>query len=315
MDRSRRACILAPEVAIPEFTGLLPLGSPQGARVQGKSQDEEEPIARLHEAASEEMRKECQNRSAAPQTLEELGDALKEKWENTPKKKSKISKPNRIGPWSSIGALQINLNYQTKFIKKSIEYPDIQIYFYPVSNCGYATNGLLYYNSINFLPILLRPKSRGLVTINCTDPFSHPIIYTNYFNASEDIDTLLEANEVALRLSETKAFQEAGFVLDCTFQATRERIEMGNVPSCKQCSRSLIYSISHPSGTCKMGPDSDPDAVVDPELKVYGINRLRVVDASIMPTIISGNLNEAVIMIAEKAADLVKKSYSESIFT
>lgn len=68
-------------------------------------------------------------------------------------------------------------------------------------------------------------------------------------------------------------------------------------------------TIYHPSGTCKMGPESDPLAVVDAQLRVYGIDRLRVIDASIMPTITSGNTNIPTVMIAEKAADMIKINY------
>lgn len=75
------------------------------------------------------------------------------------------------------------------------------------------------------------------------------------------------------------------------------------------CLRLYGSSLQHQSGTCKMGPNSDPDAVVDPELKVHGIENLRVADASVMPTIPAGHTNAIVIMIAEKAADMIKNSW------
>ena len=76
--------------------------------------------------------------------------------------------------------------------------------------------------------------------------------------------------------------------------------------------RHITHNFDHDVGTCAMGPPSDPNAVVDPELRVYGVPNLRVADASIMPTIVSGNTQAPVIMIAEKAADLIRETWAES---
>lgn len=217
--------------------------------------------------------------------------------------------PQKTGRWTGIQSSQVTANINTKYANKFIEYPDIQILLNPGSTCVKYTTANLCYNVVHFQPMILRPKSRGYITISTRDPFAKPLIYLNYFNASEDIDIVVDSYEVAKRLANTKALQEMAITLNTTFLPTREQIETGSNPLWQGPPKDFSYSICHAAGTCKMGPDTDPDAVVDPYLNVYGIKQLRVIDASIIPKILSGNLNAAVIMIGEKGADEIKKSY------
>jgi choline dehydrogenase len=145
---------------------------------------------------------------------------------------------------------------------------------------------------------VLRPESRGSVTLRSPDPLAPPVIKGNYYGAENDRRSLREAIRITRRLFAEPAFAPyrgeelapgAGATSDADLDAFVRRAG---------------YTIFHPVGTCRMG--SDPQSVVDGSLKVRGMAGLRVVDASVMPTIIGGNTNAPTIMIAEKAADMIR---------
>jgi choline dehydrogenase len=151
--------------------------------------------------------------------------------------------------------------------------------------------------SFTFITILVRPQSIGYVTVRDKDPASPPVIQENYLQCQADVDVQLRAIELARQMVRTKAFADL-FDGEALPGEGRSRKEL------EQYIRSHASTIWHPVGTCKMGRDRM--AVVDPQLRVHGVQGLRVVDASIMPTIVSANPNAAIIMIGEKAADLIK---------
>jgi len=149
----------------------------------------------------------------------------------------------------------------------------------------------------------LRPGSRGHVRITSPDPRAHPAIAPNYLSTSEDQRIAAQSLRLTRRIvtgSETmKKYAPEEFLPGPAFQTEEELVRAaGNVGT----------TIFHPVGTCKMGFDSDPMSVLTPSLKVRGIGRLRVIDASIMPTITSGNTNSPTVMIAERGAALVLDS-------
>ena len=143
----------------------------------------------------------------------------------------------------------------------------------------------------------LRPTSRGTVTIKSRDPHQAPAIAPHYLATDHDRETVLRGVKLARELAATAALRP--YVLDEYLPGRAVQTDADLLDSI----RSQATTAFHPSGTCKMG--SDARAVVDSRLRVHGLHGLRIVDASIMPTIISGNLNAPVVMIAEKAADLI----------
>lgn len=158
-------------------------------------------------------------------------------------------------------------------------------------------------------PMIMRPKSRGRIWLRSKNPFDKPVIHPYYFTVDEDLDTMVRGIKAALAVSRTKAMQRYG-----------SRFHDIPVPGCKhyrfmsddywKCqAMHVTNTIYHLSGTCKMGPKSDPDAVVDPTLKVHGIHGLRVADASIMPVIPTGHINAPTSMIGEKISDIIKSEY------
>ena len=176
-----------------------------------------------------------------------------------------------------------------------VDYPNIQYHFFPSLVLDHGrTNPDRHAFQAHVGP--MRPTSRGEIKLKSTDPYSAPSIRFNYMQTEHDLKEMREGIKIAHEIFEQKAFDKfRGKAIN--------PINLNSDEEINEFIRNTGDTAYHPSGTCKMGKDNL--SVVDEKLKVYGIENLRVVDASIMPRIITGNLNAATIMIAEKASDYI----------
>ena len=207
----------------------------------------------------------------------------------------------RIGlQWllSRSGPLAVGINQGGLFTKvlPESETPDIQFHFGTLS-ADQAGGNPHPWSGCTFSVCQLRPESRGTVTIQSRDPFEAPAMHANYLATETDRRCTVEGIKFARRLAATAA------LTPLLTEEYRPGPDVQGDDALLDFARETGATIYHPSGTCKMG--SDPMAVVDSRLRVHGIAGLRVVDCSIMPTLVSGNTSAPVVMIAEKASDMI----------
>ena len=201
----------------------------------------------------------------------------------------------RQGPFAS------NVFESTAFIRTrdGLDRPDIQLVFQPARrNLGkLMTFPLPIGHGFQITAVLLYPKSRGAISLASPDPAEAPRIDPNLLAVPEDADAVVRGLKLARRAFASPAF--APYKAEELFpgQAVQTDAQLGDYV------KRTLNTVHHPAGSCRMGADAA--SVVDPQLRVRGVEGLRVVDASIMPFVIGGNTNAPVVMIAEKAADMI----------
>ncbi|MCC6469278.1 MAG: choline dehydrogenase [Alphaproteobacteria bacterium] len=200
----------------------------------------------------------------------------------------------RTGPMT-MGASQLAIFARTR---RDLETPDVQFHIQPLSadNPG---EGLHRFSAFTASVCQLRPESRGSIRPKSPDPAAYPAIHPNYLATLTDQATLVAGMKLSRRLAATAALSPY------VAEELRPGPKVVTDDELLNNARETGATIYHPVGTCKMG--DDPSAVVDARLRVHGVARLRVVDGSVMPTLTSGNTNAPIIMIAEKASDLIRE--------
>ena len=206
---------------------------------------------------------------------------------------------NRSGP------LSMSVNQGGGFVRSDPAQPgvNLQLYFSPVSYIQTPLSERRLLNPDPFSAFLLsfnscRPTSRGHVQITSPDPFAHPLIQPNYLSTERDIAEAVIGNRLLRQLSQTAPLS------DIITQEIVPGLEIAGDEALLADFRARADTVYHPTSTCMMGPDA-ATSVVDARLRVHGVTGLRVIDASVFPTITSGNTNAPTVMVAEKGAAML----------
>ncbi|KAF8481381.1 alcohol oxidase [Gautieria morchelliformis] len=200
-------------------------------------------------------------------------------------------------------------SYQIKDESSSLTAPDIEVVMVPM---GYTEHGFGYTppgSLVTMGAVLLRPQSRGTIRLKSANPFDAPLIDPKYLDSPNDLAVLVRAVKLLIRIANTEPFASAqkkddNPLLDHNLHSLSDAELEAEV-------RKRIETLYHPTSTCRMAELGD-GGVVDPYLRVYGLENVRVADASIFPRIPAGHTTAPAIAVGEKASDMIKQSLKES---
>ena len=222
------------------------------------------------------------------------------------------------GPMASTGITQNTAFLVSSYVTDGV--PDIQVFFDgflagcsktgmteectsgEFENCGKR--------SIYTRPTNIKTKSSGYLKLKSSNPLDYPLIYPNYLTDPEDIKVLTEGIKMSIELTKTEALQNWGMEINTTPEEGCEELAFSSDEYWECVIRRHTGPENHQGGSCKMGPAGDSTAVVDPQLRVHGIPNIRVIDASIYPTVPNSNTIASLVMIAEKGSDMIKDTWN-----
>lgn len=222
------------------------------------------------------------------------------------------------GIWRSPWGMEVIAFMGSTAERRKIDYPDVELHIFslifdwasliavtPEEKDRLAPRKNT--NGISCFATMLLPDSVGTIRLRSTDPDEHPLIDPNYLDKPDDINQVLYGVRECQKLITTPTLKKVGAKLvDKPVKACESKHKYDSDDYWRCHIRAALLTLYHPVGTTKMGDPKDNTTVVDPELRVKGIKGLRVADASVMPKLVAGNTNAPTIMIAEKAADLIR---------
>ncbi|GFQ79428.1 glucose dehydrogenase [Trichonephila clavata] len=246
----------------------------------------------------------------------------------TPIQKKQVDESNikqyissKTGVLSSVQGVAVLAFLDKDDPKGKKDYPDYQLYFWEGAT-GPAKYQLRvkpeYFEAIYgpykekpfywCLSQVLHPKSKGEVTLRSSNPYDPPIIDPKYFSHPRDMEVIVAGLKKCKEFGQSEALRNIGSKLFTTVYPGCEDVVNDDDKYFRCMARSIVITLNHQTGTARMGNPRDPTTVVDPKLRVKRIRNLRVVDASVMPIIPGGNTNVPTMMVAEKAADMIKET-------